>query len=60
VTALNDPIIPSTCINYEQIKRHKYIDIEYPSQGGHVGFTQGSLSNSWMEARVEQFYQGLS
>jgi len=60
VTALNDPIIPSTCINYEQIKRHKYIDIEYPSQGGHVGFTQGSLTNSWMEARVEQFYQGLS
>ena len=60
VTALNDPIIPNTCINYEQIKRHKYVDIEYPAQGGHVGFTLGSLKNSWMELRVEQFYDGLS
>ncbi len=60
VTALNDPIIPSTCINYEQIKRHRYVDIEYPDQGGHVGFTLDKLENSWMEVRVEQFYNRLS
>ena len=55
VNALNDPIIPNTCINYEQIKRHKYIDVEYPKNGGHVGFTDGNLRNSWMEKRVEEF-----
>ena len=59
VTALNDPIIPKTCINYEQIKRHLYVDVEYPAQGGHVGFSLEGLRNSWMEVRVEEFYEGL-
>lgn len=55
VNALNDPIIPNTCINYEQIKRHKYINVEYPKLGGHVGFTDKSLRNSWMERKIEEF-----
>lgn len=55
VNALNDPIIPNTCINYEQLKRHKYIDVEYPKSGGHVGFTQHKLEFSWMETKIEEF-----
>ncbi len=56
VNAYNDPIIPSTCSPIEMAKHHKYLHLEMPEEGGHVGFMQKNESEfSWMEHRAWEF-----
>lgn len=56
VNALNDPIITPECSPKELCKDHKYLVLETPSTGGHVGFmTKYSREISWAEHRAIEF-----
>ena len=55
LVAKNDPFMPASCYPYVIARHHPFLYLEVPDTGGHVGFTAGSLSQSWMEARALAF-----
>ena len=57
VNAKNDPFLGKECYPLELAKSLKNVFFEMPSGGGHVGFTFGELSMSYMEYRADKFYQ---
>ncbi|MEL7221390.1 MAG: alpha/beta fold hydrolase [Bacteroidota bacterium] len=52
VSALNDPIIPDSCLPFEQAKTHPYFDLELTPEGGHVGYTLAGKAYNWMDERA--------
>jgi len=58
VNALNDPFLPPVCYPYEALKTHKFVHLETPKRGGHVGFcSQNSNGFYWSEERSLQFIE---
>jgi predicted alpha/beta-fold hydrolase len=56
VNAKNDPFLPSECFPYEEAAQSKWLTLEVPSSGGHVGFIELNGDHSyWMEKRVVDF-----
>ena len=56
INALNDPFLPETCYPTSQLKEHKYIWLETPKHGGHVGFGPAAKDGSyWSERRAFEF-----
>lgn len=56
VNALNDPILGPGCYPYEQCRQNRYVTLETPRNGGHVGFNwRRRHPVSWMEHRAMEF-----
>jgi uncharacterized protein len=59
VNALNDPFLPPACFPFEMTENHKYVSLETPKYGGHVGFTLAGKEENWMEVRAFEFISHL-
>lgn len=56
LNAQNDPFLSDTCYPVHEFKAHKYVNIEVPLKGGHVGFTEINQNKVfWSEKRVLSF-----
>lgn len=56
INALNDPFLPARALaRPSQVSRA--VHLEYPAQGGHVGFLSGAFPGrfSWLPARAQAF-----
>lgn len=59
VNALNDPFLPDACYPFDIARVHKYVHLETPERGGHVGFSLPSGKPNWMELRALEFISKL-
>jgi hypothetical protein len=58
INAQNDPFLPESCFPRVQVARNKYISLETPARGGHVGFTSFDFSGMyWTESRGLDFIE---
>jgi len=56
VNALDDPFFADACYPIEQAKNSRYVHLEMPVHGGHVGFVQFNEDGSyWSENRAAEF-----
>jgi len=57
VSALNDPFLAPPCFPQKEAGQNRYVTLETPAEGGHVGFVSGYRSNSnyWSEERAIRF-----
>ena len=56
VNALNDPFIADGCYPINETSNSKYVYLEMPRSGGHVGFIQFKKDKSyWSEERAIEF-----
>lgn len=56
INALNDPFLSADCFPHDQLMQHKYVTLETPSRGGHVGFAQFNKEGLyWSEVRAMDF-----
>jgi uncharacterized protein len=61
VNAKNDPILSGDCYPKDFLMHHKFITLEIPKKGGHVGFMLKNRKDiTWMEIRTEQFLDELT
>ncbi|WP_139924368.1 YheT family hydrolase [Hymenobacter sp. DG01] len=51
VNAQNDPFLPPSCFPREVAARSPYVYLETPSDGGHVGFGEGSPDGQYYSER---------
>ena len=57
VSALDDPFLSPTCFPYKHAKNSRWLTLETPSYGGHVGFIDSlTMRDSWLERRVVEFF----
>jgi predicted alpha/beta-fold hydrolase len=57
INARNDPFVPARSLPTEsEVSRH--VTLEYPEQGGHVGFVSGSFPGrlDWLPERLLRFF----
>jgi predicted alpha/beta-fold hydrolase len=52
VSALNDPIIPESCLPLAEAESHPYFNLELTVNGGHVGYTLPGKNYNWMDQRA--------
>jgi uncharacterized protein len=53
VQAQNDPMLSPECMPFALCKNHKFIYLETPKKGGHVGFQRRDIEGAfWSEARA--------
>jgi uncharacterized protein len=58
VQAQNDPISTPKCIPINLARKHNFIHLEAPANGGHCGFMlRGDKEHSWAEYRALEFAQ---
>ncbi len=57
INAKNDPILTPECFPEQLCRSHKYISLEAPNDGGHVGFMSKGTFNAWTENRTIQFIE---
>lgn len=57
LNAQNDPFLPA---RYLPQKASSHVTLEYPQQGGHVGFATGALPGSleWLPRKIVHFFDG--
>ena len=56
VQAQNDPISTPECTPIDLARKHKFIHLEAPANGGHCGFMmRGEKEHSWAERRALEF-----
>ena len=57
LNAQNDPFLPA---RYLPQKASSHVTLEYPRQGGHVGFATGALPGSldWLPRKIVHFFDG--
>jgi len=56
VNALDDPFLAPSCYPLAQAEQSKYVHLEMPQSGGHVGFVQFNGDGSyWSENRAVEF-----
>jgi len=56
VNAKNDPMLPESCYPTDVASRNKYLYLEIPRRGGHVGFFDGNHETIWSERRALAFF----
>ncbi len=54
INALDDSFLSKSCFPIKEAKNHKYINLEMPKYGGHVGFNTSIFGNDlfWSEKRI--------
>jgi hypothetical protein len=56
VNARNDPFLANSCYPTQEASNSKYVYLEIPQSGGHVGFIQFNNGNNyWSEERTIEF-----
>jgi hypothetical protein len=57
LNAQNDPFLPA---QHLPRKASSHVTLEYPKQGGHVGFTSGALPGNlnWLSNKIIHFFDG--
>jgi len=55
VNAQNDPILTPECFPKKLAAKHKYLYLETPQKGGHVGFSLWRKPYAWSEYRAWEF-----
>lgn len=57
INALNDPFMPSHALPSAQ-QVSKYVSLDYPAEGGHVGFVSGGFPGTlqWLPQRLLGFF----
>lgn len=57
INALDDPLLPEESYPLSEAENNKYVFLEMPRYGSHVGFTTASPDNIfWHEKRVLEFF----
>ncbi|MCB9032973.1 MAG: alpha/beta fold hydrolase [Chitinophagales bacterium] len=52
----NDPLLTKACYPIESAKQSKYLHLEIPINGGHVGFCEDlNAKHNWLEKRAVKF-----
>jgi len=60
INALNDPFLSKECYPFNRLKNHKYLHLETPKKGGHVGFySQNNDGQYWSEQRSLAFIKSV-
>lgn len=59
VQALNDPFLPEPCFPREIAEKSRYLSLETPPHGGHVGFVSRG-QEYWSETRSAEFLNSHS
>jgi len=60
VNALNDPFLSESCYPIKKFISHNYLQIETPTKGGHVGFTDINQKQLfWSEQRALHFVKAI-
>ena len=59
VNAKNDPFLSPSCFPYPIALHSKYLYLETPQQGGHVGFTPRTGTCYWSDKRAVEFVQEI-
>lgn len=59
LNALNDPILSRECFPYSLAEKHRFIHLEAPVLGGHVGFSLPHSNETWSERRSLEFIQSI-
>ncbi len=57
INALDDPFLDEECFPFVAAKQSKYLYLETPKQGGHLGFMSFN-KNYWPENKIFNFIQG--
>ena len=62
LSALNDPFLSDSCYPTEIAAKHKYIHLETPEFGGHIGYINSwrSSKNTWCEEKIVFFLKELN
>lgn len=62
VNALDDTFLNDDCFPYEIAKESKYLFLETPKHGGHIGFNSKLIGTSghWLEKRIYNFIKDHS
>ncbi len=56
VNAQNDPFLSNQCYPVKPLEKHRYVNLEIPKRGGHVGFTEFTSDGIyWSEKRALGF-----
>ncbi len=56
VNAADDPFLPEACYPIEEAHAHRYLHLEIPRYGGHVGFVEfNEAGEYWSEQRAAAF-----
>jgi uncharacterized protein len=58
VNAQNDPFLPAPCYPFKKARKNKFLYLETPERGGHVGFTLAGSEETWAERRALEFCEG--
>jgi predicted alpha/beta-fold hydrolase len=58
VNAMNDPFLADGCYPVQEASRSKYVHLETPASGGHIGFIQFNKEHCyWSEERAMEFLE---
>jgi predicted alpha/beta-fold hydrolase len=56
ISATNDPFMPAESLPRAAVEQSSWLEAEFVTQGGHVGFLDGALgASSWAERRALAF-----
>lgn len=59
LTPLDDPIMSKKCYPIVEANENKYITLEMPKYGGHVGFASLFSNEYWLEKRIYEYVNSI-